>query len=132
MAYADHEKFSSLAGLGSEERVAPTAILPKTLAAGSGTLARLTPVAYNTSTDKWVAWTNGGANGTGTISGFLNEEVTLDASDELIANVILTGKIHAADVALPSGESQGNLDTALKAASLREKGMIVQGLVNVQ
>ena len=132
MAYAAHEKFSSASGLGSEEMVAPERILPKTLASGSGTLARLTPVAFNTSTNFWVVWDADGPNGTDVISGFLNEEVTLDGSNELIANVILAGVIHRDAVPVPSAETQNDLDTALKAATLREKGLFVQGLDAVQ
>lgn len=127
VAYGTNEQYAS-STQGKRLRVQPTVIQPKTFAAGSGTLAPLTPVAYNTSTNKWVVWTNGGANGTGTIKGFVGlDAVVLDAANEVLGNVILGGIIHYEDIVLPSGESAGNLKTAL-TGTVRQLGFTVQGL----
>ncbi|MFG0317082.1 MAG: hypothetical protein ACF8XB_07415, partial [Planctomycetota bacterium JB042] len=84
-------------------------------------------------TGKWVVWTDGGANGTGTISGFVYPDgVVTDETDDVLGNVMIRGSIHAADVALPTGEDQADLDAALKAATLREKGIDVEGIAGVQ
>lgn len=47
-----------------------------------------------------------------------------------IVNVFVRGLIHRDDIPVPSGESQADLDQALLASSLREKGIDVQGLPN--
>lgn len=47
---------------------------------------------------------------------------------ETLMQRFLAGIVHAADVPLPAGESQGDLDTALKSMLLRQKGIKVQGL----
>ena len=127
VAYYTNEQYSS-STQGKRLRVQPTVVQPKTFAAGSGTLAPLTPIAYNTSTNKWVVWTSGGANGTGTIRGFVGlDAVVLDAANEVLGNVILGGIIHYEDIVLPSGESAGNLKTAL-TGTVRQLGFTIQGL----
>jgi len=50
---------------------------------------------------------------------------------ETLIQVFRMGVIHAADIPVPSGEGQTNLNTALLASSLREKGINLQGLVGV-
>lgn len=131
MATGQTEFYTSDTVAAEPRAVATRAAVRKfATAAGSPTLARLTPVARNTSTGQWVAWTNGGANGTGTIKGFVwsdNDGLALDASDETLGVVMLEGQIHHDDVPVPSGESQGNLTTALQAETLRELGIFVQG-----
>lgn len=47
---------------------------------------------------------------------------------ESLMQRFLAGIVHADDVPLPAGESQGDLDTALKSMLLRQKGIKVQGL----
>lgn len=107
-------------------------VQPKTLATGSGTIYRLTPMAYNTSTNKWVVWTNGGSNGTGTVSGFLwPDEVTLDGSDDVLANIMLRGRVHFDDIVVPSGETEANLKTALRSGP-RALGLTIEGLSQVR
>lgn len=57
MAYSDNELFSELgATLGSGLRAFGTQVSPKTFAAGSGTLAKLTPVGFNETTGHWQVW----------------------------------------------------------------------------
>lgn len=131
MALNPNELFSS-ASEAAKLRVEPITIQPKKFASGSGTLAALTPVAYNTSTNMWVVWTNGGANGTGTISGFVwPDAVVLDSDEEVLGNILLEGKIHHDDIPVPSGETQNNLDAALRSGP-RALGLIVQGLTQVR
>lgn len=50
------------------------------------------------------------------------------AAGETLFQRFLAGSVHAADVPLPAGESQGDLDTALKSMLLRQKNIHVQGL----
>jgi len=54
----------------------------------------------------------------------------VSTSGQQVVNVFIRGVIHAADVALPAGEGRADLNQALLASSLREKGIDVQGLVN--
>lgn len=131
MAYGSNELAAQGSDIGPNLRVDAKTILPKTLAAeaGAALLPVLTPMAFNTSTNQWVVWTNAGVNGTGTISGFLwPDEAQLDASDEVLAQMLMEGKVHHDDVPVPSGETQGNLTTALKDVTLREKGIYIVGI----
>lgn len=124
---------------------APAGIKPKDFAAVSGgaTLVQGVPVAFNTSTSLWGVWTQGGTNGTNVISGILMEGITLDDSGgtdlEVLGNVMILGELHRDDIntaairALCGGSpSEANLDAALAAATMREKGLIVEGLAGVQ
>lgn len=127
MALNPNEQFASNS-VNAKLRVEAHTIQPKKFGSGSGTLAVLTPIAFNTSTNVWVVWTNGGANGTGTISGFVwSDDVVLDSDEEVLGNVLLEGKIHYDDIVLPGGELEADLQTALRSG-LRDKGIIVQGL----
>ena len=58
MAYDKNEVFSTVSSFSSGLRFfpGPGGIRPKTFASGTGTLAKGTPVAYNTSSDAWVLW----------------------------------------------------------------------------
>ena len=106
--------------------------------AGAETIAPMTPVAYDTSTNNWKVWTDGGANGTGDIRGFLIGTeygadpvtgITLDATDEVIGTVMIDGTIDYNSIVLPSGETENNLKAALQSG-LRERGIIVANLEN--
>lgn len=109
-------------------RCAAEHIQPKTFASGSGTLAALTPVAYNTSTQKWVQWANGGANGTGSIMGFVwPDPVILDGANEVIGQVCMEGDIHFDDIPVVGG-TLAQLKTACE--TLRDLGFTIQGLPN--
>ncbi len=50
---------------------------------------------------------------------------------ETHVQVFRMGVIHEADIPVPTGESRANLDAALRASSLREKGINVQGLSGI-
>lgn len=101
------------------------------------------PVAWNTSTASWTAFTQGGSNGSNVIAGFVaHDEVVVDDTDDVQFVVMLEGQVHRDDIntatiraalLLASGAavSEAELDTALKAAALRDKGLYVQGLAEV-
>ena len=59
MAYATRELYTAGSDITPPVRVYPKLVMPKTFAAvgAAPTYERLTPVAYNTSVDKWVRWT---------------------------------------------------------------------------
>lgn len=128
MALDPNEGFASNS-VDPKLRVDALTIQPKKFASGSGTFAELTPVAFNTSSNMWVVWTSGGSDGTGTIKGFVwPDQVVLDGSNEVLGNVLLQGKVHYDDIPVPAGETQNDLDTALRTGGLREAGIIIQGL----
>ena len=116
-------------------------VMPKNFSAVSGgaSLVQGVPVAYNSSTGRWGVWTQGGSNGTSVLAGFLMEDVTLNDSGsddtEVIAQVLLLGVVHRDDIntaairALCGGSpSEANLDAAMLADAVREKGLIIEGL----
>lgn len=131
MATKKPELFSSAPGVGSGLRAWPTSLQPKLFATGSGTLAKLTPVAFNTSTKQWVPWDQDGTNGTDTIRGFLfPDKVTLDGGEEVIAQVMLNGKVHFDD--LPGAtDVDPNATAAGWNQALRDAqnwGLILEGI----
>lgn len=103
-------------------------------AAAVATLAKGTPVAKLTATNKWVVWENGGAGGANVIQGFTKEEVTVDTVDDVIGVVMLEGVIDYKSIALPAGELEADLKAALRANNtdgvngLRALGIKVTGL----
>lgn len=131
--YAANNLVSSVTTIPATLRIFPTSVHPKTLAAvaGAPTYDVGTPFAFNTSTKKWVVWTNGGAAGTGTILGFLAEKTTVDATDPIIANMIMGGKLHFADIPVPSGETRANMMAALIAGT-RALGFDIEGIDGAQ
>lgn len=134
MAYATHELFDdSSDDINPSKRVAPTSLRPVTFAAvgTAPTYAKGTPVAFDTAVGKWKVWTSGGANGTGTIGGFIwPDDATMDAADDTLVVVMLKGEIHYKDVVLPDGEDQGDLETDLKSGP-RLLGLDIKGLAGV-
>lgn len=129
MALETRELFDS-ASRSNDGRIIPRRTLVKTLATQSGSplLAVGIPLAYNTSTKKWTQWTNGGANGTGTISGVLYVEKQADATDDVQVVVMTEGEIHLGAFVTPSGETAGNLKTALQSLSTRSSLLVIKGL----
>lgn len=53
-----NETFKTADGLGSDKRVWPLTIQPKKFGMGTGTLKKLTPVAFNISTKAWALWSH--------------------------------------------------------------------------
>ena len=130
MALNPNELFSETTR-AAPKRIYPTHSKPKKFAAGSGTLAAGSLVTFDTSALTWKKWTNGGANGTGDMQGILwPDPVTLDADEEVLGMVMLTGHAHRDDIEL-NGESQSNLDAEL-ASSARVLGIHIDGLKNVR
>ena len=67
-----------------------------------------------------------------TIKGFVwPDAVVLDSDEEVIGNVLLEGKLHYDDIALPAGEIAANLKGALRDGP-RALGLIIQGLDQVR
>lgn len=128
MAFGDNELFTSNTP-ANKLRVFSRSTQPKTFAVGAVTLLKSTPVAFDTVSNTWKVWANAGANEVNLIRGFVwPDDIVLDAADEVLGQVMLAGRIHAADVALPAGETQNNLDAALKAGLRERTGIIVEGL----
>jgi len=133
MATKQPEFFSSAAGIGSGLRVEPGTIQPKLIdnIAGGPTLAKLTPMAFNTSTKKWVVWDQDGTNGASVVRGFIwPDAVVTDATDDVIGQLLLTGKIHFDD--LPA---MATVDGAATAAGWNQAmrdaqtyGLLVEGI----
>jgi len=93
----------------------------------------LTPLVYDaTGTAGWRVWTNGQsidafAGGQTGLSLHETGLVKTLAAGETIGVVILGGKVPADQVVLPAGESQSNLDAALKTG-MRAKGFFILNL----
>lgn len=68
------------------------------VAASASVLARGQVMAYNTSTNKWVPFANGGANGTGTALAILTEQLEISASDYKNALLTFKGPLLVADL----------------------------------
>jgi len=97
MAYNPNEQFASTAGIGSGLRAFPHQVQAKTFAAGTGTLAKLTPVAFNDVTAKWQVWT-GEANEIARLTA--DTTPASDGTFTLTVNGVVTGAIdHDATVA---------------------------------
>lgn len=99
---------------------------------GSGTLSVMAPLAFNTSTNKWVPFEVSGSNGTGTIKGFVwPDEIVLDSDEEVLGQVLLRGILHEDDVLAATTEADGGTRTALRSGP-RGLGLDVQGLTQVR
>jgi len=100
-------------------------------ATGAPTYKVGTPMVLNAA-GELVAWqdTNepGGAAATPIVAFVYPRDVTVDATNEVLGDALFYGKIRYADVLLPSGETQGLLDTALRDPELRKQGIFVDGL----
>lgn len=131
MAQNINEQVSSAAGPAAMLRYLAKTIQPKNFTANIGTLAPLTPVAFNTSTGFWTKFADSGANGTGTIGGFVGPDgLVSHATENVLGNVILAGDIHLDDIPIISGYTLAQLKTAIIASLLRSKGFRIQGMPN--
>lgn len=109
---------------------APQGVKPKKFknVALGPTLKAGSAVAYDTSTNNWVVWTQAGINETNLIKGFVwPDDIVLHATNEVIGNVMIMGSLHRADVEL-NGETSNNMDAALQDKVIKEQGFIVEGL----
>lgn len=102
---------------------------PKEFATGAVTLVKGTPVAFDAVAKKWKVWADAGGDETNLIRAFVwPDDVVLNAADEVLGQVLMAGRVHAGDVALPAGELQADLDAALQAGLRERTGIIVEGL----
>lgn len=68
------------------------------------------------------------------IDGFLwcpADPVVGNTSGEILVQIFRRGQIHRDDIPIPTGEGQVDLDEALLASNLREKGIDVMGLAGI-
>lgn len=98
------------------------------------TLPKGTVVSYNTATNRWVEWANGGANGTDQVMGIVLDDdqspLILQGADDTVGVVMLAGEAHRDDLVSDGGTS-GQLDTALQEQA-RDRGIIVRGLEQIR
>lgn len=91
-------------------------------------VAHLTPLFESSGT--WGIWADADA----TVDGFLwapgEAHAGLDSGETNI-QVFKAGVIHADDIPLPSGQTLGTLQTALRSQAMRDQGIVIQGLVSV-
>jgi len=135
MTLNSNELFSSNS-VDAVPSVQADVIMPKEFAAGSGTLPRLAPIALNSSTKKFVPWDEDGSNDADTIVGFVwPDPIVLNATDEVLGQVMLAGRLHYDDVLAIIEDVDANYSVAgLKAAlqaDCRTRGLHVQGLAEV-
>lgn len=136
MALNANQLYGNEVTVGPSLRVWPLSARPVEFAAGSGTLPLLRALAYNTSTNKWVPWTTGGANGTGTIRAFVwPKPITLHATDEVLGVVLMAGDVHFKDIPVAGG-TEAELIAAIRVPpageSLRALGIHIKGLALVR
>lgn len=144
MALNENEKYAEVevADRG-HGRVDPSSLQVKKFAVGSGVAAQDalpagTPVAYNTSLNQWVPWDANGSNGSDEIRGILfPDAIDLDATDEVLGVVMLSGKIHYEEILAAveerAVEVEADLQSELRDASkLRDHGILVYGLTQTR
>ncbi len=140
MALGDNELRTTASKSDSNKRVNVHRVKPKKCAAGAGDdatspLPALTPMAQNSSPGVWGPWDANGANDTDAVKGFLAEEHQLDGTDETMANMIMRGDLHYADIlaaVVERGvEVEADLLTELRTVALRELGLDISGLSGV-
>lgn len=94
-----------------------------------------TPMCYDTATANFKPYALGAANGGDAIRAFVYpNEITLadvTGAEEVLGNLMFRGEIHAADVALPTGQLQASLDAALLDPTIRDHGLDIQALPDV-
>lgn len=142
MALGADELFSTVDKGDTMPRVQIDAIQAKTLAPGAGDdvdpaigLPALTPMARSSALSKWVPWDANGANATDLMLGLLAERTVLDDTDDVLANVIMTGKVHY-DAVLAAVEERAvevaaDLVTELTSGP-RALGILVYNLPDVR
>lgn len=94
------------------------------------------PVAYNTSTNKWVPWDADGSNGTDTMKGIVYPEaIQTDGTNSVLGNVMLKGQAHYDDIWAAVNslglETADDLKTELRSGP-RSIGIAIQGLTQVR
>lgn len=145
MAYNPNEQFNETTGLGSQLRVFPTVVQPKTFAVGSGTLAQLTPLAFSDTLRQWIPWsgkrneistitksgTVSGGTYTLTVQGETTAAIAYNANAATIqAALLLLGVIDSGDVVVTDvgGGATGGGSTVLTFGGKFASGVIVVSL----
>ena len=131
--YKTNELYAS-ASVDPFPRIVPEHAYPKTIGAAVGApeLAVGTPMGFDSAAEEWIVWSASGSSGSDAIKGFIYQRaVQTDATQQVQGIIMVAGEIHAEDVVLPSGESQANLDAALKSGP-RALGLFITGLVDVR
>lgn len=136
MAIIPEELFGPIVSVGPQKRFLPHADGTKPAkfasAVGGPTLAIGTPLGFDTVAATWKVWAQAGTNGVNLIRAFVYPlPVILSATGEVLGTIFIGGALHRDDVVLPAGELQADLDAALKAQTVRNANMIVQGLDGV-
>jgi len=106
------------------------------IVAAAGTVLPVgTPMAFDSVTGNFKPYALGAFNGGDAIRAFVypNEITLADPAgvEEVLGNLMFRGEIHYSDVALPLGQLQASLDAALLDPTLRDHGLDVQGLPDV-
>lgn len=144
MALGDNELFDS-ADRGAHPRLEALATRVVHLEDNAGSapveLPIGTPLCFDTSTSQWCVYEDAGANGRGTIRGFLyGTAQSDDNTDDVLAVVLYRGRVHRDDVNTAAiravlggagGTSEAELDVALKVRGLRDMGIDIVGLAGV-
>ena len=133
MAYDPNELFSTTL-VGKGLRFYPTIVRPKTFAGGTALIKKGTPVAKHTSGGSdtlWAEWDSDGATGLQVLEGFAwPDDIQLISGKEVLGNVMLAGKLHYADIVLPTSgaENATTLNAELRSQDFRAKGFDIDGL----
>lgn len=100
-----------------------------------------TPMAFNTSTLEWMPFTQGGSNDSAVIRGFVyGKTIQVHATDEVLGVIMFRGRVHRDDVNTAAmlvvltayaAVTEAELDTALKAATMRTYGLDLDGIAGV-
>ena len=133
MAYAANELFGR-GDYSAYPRIQPERVLPCTFApdVAETELAVGTPVAFDEAAFDWKVWSAAGTGDVDEIKGFIYPDtVQLDGSGQVIAQVMVKGQIHCADIVLPDGELAADLRQALRTQCLA-RGLVVRGLTEVR
>lgn len=115
------------------------------LAVGSALLPVGTPIAYDTSTNTWKPYVQGGMNESNVIRAFIYERpVQLSGTGEQHGVALIGGEVYASDVntaairaVLGGSPSEANIQTALRTnngagPTLRELNIDVRGLSQIR
>jgi len=112
-------------------RFDPRSVLNRDFAAGSGTIERGEPVAFDGTNFTPFAYVDGAQteDTAEVIVGFAwPEPIVLAAGGEVVAGVMMSGEVDYKDVQLPaSGATQPQMEAALAAPTLRKRNLIVTG-----
>lgn len=127
MAVVPTELFDGPITVGAQKRICATWTQAKTFAAGSGTIAKGTPLGVVSASKDWGEWDADSGAGLATFRGIAwPNDIVLDAGGEVIGNVMLAGKAHIDDMVLPGNETLTTLKAALITAA-RDVNIQIEG-----